>query len=108
MRAPFVARSLSWLLPAILLCACVPSANPLLEQAYNGPAVAGFWLGLWHGAIGWITFIISLFDSSVSVYEVSNSGWRYNLGFLLGAGLFHGGGSITASRRRRPGMRLIG
>ncbi|MBE0433502.1 hypothetical protein IBX73_08560 [candidate division WOR-3 bacterium] len=45
---------------------------------------AGFWAGIWHGLIIIITFIISLFTNEVTIYESNNSGWSYNLGFLLG------------------------
>ncbi|UCF71522.1 MAG: hypothetical protein JSW49_04420 [candidate division WOR-3 bacterium] len=45
---------------------------------------AGFWAGIWHGIIIIITFIVSLFTNDVGVYEFNNSGWPYNLGFLIG------------------------
>ena len=57
---------------------------------------AGFFAGLWHGLILPITFIISLFDSDVRIYECNNSGLWYDFGFLLGASSsLGGGGSIT-------------
>jgi len=64
---------------------------------------AGFWAGLWHGAICVVTFIISLFSSTVKMYETVNRGALYDLGFLLGAlvmwgGIFHRHHQI---RRRR-------
>jgi hypothetical protein len=46
---------------------------------------AGFWAGLWHGFICCITFIVSLFNESVRVYEIRNTGHLYDLGFVLGA-----------------------
>lgn len=52
---------------------------------------AGFWAGLWHGAICVITFIISLFSSTVEMYEQNNRGELYDLGFLLGAFIVWGG-----------------
>jgi hypothetical protein len=45
---------------------------------------AGFWAGIWHGIIIIVTFIVSLFTNEVGVYEFNNSGWAYNLGFLIG------------------------
>jgi hypothetical protein len=45
---------------------------------------AGFWAGIWHGIIIIITFVVSLFTKDVGVYEFNNSGWAYNLGFLIG------------------------
>jgi hypothetical protein len=49
---------------------------------------AGFWPGLWHGYIAPITFIVSLFDAGVGIYETENNGGWYNFGFLLGIGAF--------------------
>jgi hypothetical protein len=102
MRTPskkLVATTL--VLGTVLLAACMPGPNPVAHQAAGGHALAGFWLGLWHGFIVWVTFIVSLFDGRVSVYEVHNNGALYNLGFVIGAACLHGGGGATASRRRR-------
>jgi len=89
---------------AILISGCAPGPNPLAHTAGAGPP-AGFLLGLWHGAIIWITFFVSLFDPSVCVYEVHNAGWSYNLGFVIGAACLHGGGGAAARRRRRRDAR---
>lgn len=67
---------------------------------------AGFWAGLWHGAICVVTFIISLFSSTVKMYETVNRGALYDLGFLLGAlivwgGIFHRHHKYRLSRRER-------
>jgi hypothetical protein len=62
---------------------------------------AGFWAGLWHGLICVITFIISLFSKSVTMYEVSNSGGWYNFGFLLGAAIALGGSYGSSCKRRK-------
>jgi len=48
---------------------------------------AGFWSGLWHGIIAPLTFLASLFDSRVSVYETNNNGHWYEFSFLLGMGV---------------------
>ena len=61
--------------------------------------MAGFWLGVWHGIIAPLTFIISLFTESVTLYEVHNNGAWYDFGFVLGAGILFGGG--RGVRRRR-------
>jgi len=54
---------------------------------------AGFWAGLWHGLIIIVTFVISLFTDSVTIYEINNTGGWYNFGFVLGIliALSHGG-----------------
>jgi hypothetical protein len=84
-----------------ILAACAPGENPMVNLGTAGATpVAGFWLGLWHGAIVWVTFFVSLFRGDVSVYEVRNTGWPYNLGFVIGAAFLHGGGWAGASRRR--------
>jgi hypothetical protein len=52
---------------------------------------AGFWVGLWHGIIAPITFIVSLFVDGVSIYETNNNGRWYEFGFMLGISCFTGG-----------------
>ncbi len=77
--------SLGLILFILIAVGCAPG-NKKFDQ---NPA--GFWAGLWHGLICIITFIISLFTDSVSMYEVNNSGGWYNLGFLIGAAIALGG-----------------
>lgn len=60
---------------------------------------AGFWMGLWHGFISLVTFIISLFNDNVSIYEINNTGKLYDLGFIIGIGLFYGGSCKSSCRR---------
>lgn len=85
---------------ALLLTACAAGANPDLGLPAADGDVAGFWLGLWHGLIAPITFIISLFTDTVNVYEVHNSGNWYDFGFVLGVSTAFGG-TARGSRRRR-------
>ncbi|MHB9003658.1 MAG: hypothetical protein ACYC6C_06285 [Coriobacteriia bacterium] len=85
------------LLVGVLLAACAPGPNP---GAGQGDA-AGFWLGLWHGFIALFTFVISLFNDNVSMYEVANNGGWYNFGFLLGMMTFWGGGGAARGSRSR-------
>ena len=98
MKARALILTATLLLLALSLSGCAPGPNPLENVPPEGGTVAGFWLGLWHGIIAPITFIISLFRSDVRFYEVHNDGLWYNLGFVLGAGILFGGSS--ASRRR--------
>jgi hypothetical protein len=88
------------LLGMILLNSCAPGPNRLAKTANNEGEVAGFWLGLWHGLIAPITFIVSLFSDKVSLYEVHNSGGWYNFGFVLGAGLFLSGGILGRRKKK--------
>ena len=81
------------------LSACAAGPNPAEKTARADGKVAGFWLGIWHGLISPVTFIISLFSKTVRFYEVhNNSGW-YNFGFVLGAGLFMSGGIFGRKKR---------
>jgi hypothetical protein len=83
----------------VMLAGCAPGPNELVET--NTGKAAGFWLGLWHGVIAPVTFIISLFSKNVQMYEVHNTGNWYNLGFLLGMSIVFGGGGASARRSRR-------
>ena len=94
-----------WLLVAlicvVLLSACAAGPNPHKDTPRDSAEKpAGFWLGLWHGMIILVTFIVSLFSSSVGIYEVYNTGFGYNIGFLLGMLIIYGGGSGGACRSR--------
>lgn len=105
-------RSVAWrrlglvlmlMVMAFVLASCAAGGNPGVgvEGPEGGPA--GFWLGLWHGIIAPIAFIISLFTDDVNLYEVYNNGNWYDFGFVLGAGILFGGGSggSRVARRRR-------
>jgi len=100
-----MSKSMRWVLLAVVLLfalsACAAGPNSAVDVASTEGEVAGFWLGLWQGIIVPITWIISLFSDTVSIYEVHNNGGWYDTGFLLGAGVFLGAGGAGASRRRR-------
>jgi hypothetical protein len=82
---------------AALVSGCA-GPNPLVNTpGTNG--VAGFWAGVWHGLICFVTFLISLFNRDVHMYEVHNNGTWYNLGFLLGASASLGGAGRSSRRR---------
>jgi hypothetical protein len=86
----------------LLLAACAAGANPEVGSAPPGAEdPAGFWLGLWHGMILPITWIVSLFTDTVTPYEVFNNGNWYDVGFVLGISIAFGGpfGAHRASRR---------
>ena len=83
----------------LLLSSCAAGPNPATG---TGEEPAGFLLGLWHGIILPITFVISLFTDDVSVYEVVNNGNWYDFGFFLGLTIsLGGGGAGSRSKRRR-------
>ena len=83
------------------LAACAPQPNELQDTADLEGSVAGFWLGLWHGFITPVTFVISLFSAGVGIYEAHNNGGWYNFGFLIGASVMLGGSGRASHSRRR-------
>jgi len=85
----------------LFAAACAPGPNDVEGTAGKDGKVAGFWLGLWHGLISPVTFIISIFTKSVRFYEIHNSGGWYNFGFVLGAGLFFSGGIFGRNKCKR-------
>lgn len=96
-------RACAWTAMSLLLLvlACAPGVNAQLDVPSAEGIVAGFWLGLWHGVIAPITFVISLFSERVELYEVHNNGGWYNAGFLLGLSIVFGGGGAGANGRGR-------
>jgi hypothetical protein len=88
------------LVAALLLAGCAPGRNDLEKTADADGRTAGFFLGLWHGFISPVTFIISVFSRNVRFYEVHNSGTWYNFGFVLGAGLFLSGGILGRKKKK--------
>lgn len=50
------------------------------HSAYDPP---GFFLGLWHGLLAPWTLILRLF-LDIKMYAFPNTGWFYDLGFLIG------------------------
>jgi hypothetical protein len=81
----------------LFIVGCAAGPNPIAHTPDTDGSVAGFWLGLWHGLICPITFLISLFSDKVHIYEVHNSGGWYNFGFVLGSGILFGGGGSASS-----------
>ena len=72
-------------LPLTLLvaaCAATQAADAVAPQA------PGFLLGLWHGFIFPVAWVVSLFVSQVAVYAVPNNGGWYDFGYFLGIVVF--------------------
>lgn len=78
-------------LAALLLAGCAPNNHPATPAGG-----AGFFQGIWHGFIVLFTFVVSLFNDNVGIYETMNSGKLYDLGFVLGLMIFWGGGGGSA------------
>jgi hypothetical protein len=84
----------------IFLAGCTAGMNRLQDTQNAKGNTAGFFAGFWHGLISIFTLIISLFTDKISIYEVHNSGFWYDLGFLLGAGTLTGG-TLWSKKRRK-------
>ncbi len=70
-------------------------AGPNSKYKLSGADPAGFWAGFWHGIIYPITFIVSLFNPDVRIYETKNQGRLYDFGFILGIAAIFGGSSSS-------------
>jgi len=80
-------RLLILVLFLLLLSSCAAG-----DPQFTSESPAGFWYGLWHGAISFIALIIHLFNENVAVYEINNTGGWYDFGFLLGVIAIWGNG----------------
>jgi hypothetical protein len=75
-------------------------AGPNSKYSLAKAPPAGFWAGVWHGLICPITFIVSLFNAKVRIYEANNRGRLYDFGFLIGASCVLGGSDEAATEVR--------
>ena len=82
-------------------------AGPGSKYQVTGAARAGFWAGFWHGMISPITFIVSILNPRVRIYETNNRGRWYEFGFVLGAAAAFGGGARQAGHGfSLPGLKV--
>ena len=77
-------RKLAALASTLMLSACAAT------QASDAvaPNAPGFLLGLWHGFIFPVAWIVSLFTNQVAIYAVPNNGGWYDFGYFLGIVVF--------------------
>jgi len=68
-----------------LLASCARQAEGAVSHAPDTP---GFLLGLWHGFIFPVAWLLSLFFSDVAIYAVPNTGGWYDFGYFLGIVVF--------------------
>ena len=68
------------LIPA-LLAGCARQVPSAVNHAADTP---GFLLGLWHGFIFPVAWVLSLVMPEVAVYAVPNNGGWYDFGFFVG------------------------
>ena len=93
LKDPRFYKTLLFVAPLFLLASCTAG-----DPQFARETPAGFWYGLWHGMISFITLIIHIFNDNVAVYEVNNSGGWYDFGFLLGVIMVWGGSSHVSCR----------
>ena len=65
------------------------------SAAAVAPGAPGFLLGLWHGFIFPVAWIVSLFKSDAAIYAVPNDGGWYDFGYFLGICVFGVGARKT-------------
>lgn len=82
------------LLAGLILSGCIPGDGRNTE---GNPA--GFFWAIWHGWIAPVSLIISIFNDSISIYEVNNTGFFYDLGYYMA--IISGFGGIALSRKKR-------
>ena len=83
---------------ALIVSACAATQPDSVSEA----GAPGFLLGVWHGFIFPVAFIVSLFTDSVAVYAVPNNGGWYDFGYFVGIVFIGVGarGSRTIYRER--------
>ena len=80
LRPPYAAI----LVASLALSACTATQ----DSAAVAPQAPGFLLGVWHGFIFPVAWIVSLFVDKVAVYAVPNNGGWYDFGYFLGIVVF--------------------
>lgn len=70
------------MLPLLLLLAAC--ATQTASAVTHAPATPGFLLGLWHGFIFPVAWVLSLVMPEVAVYAVPNNGGWYDFGYFVG------------------------
>jgi hypothetical protein len=81
-----------FLLLPILALGYIGCAHQPLPASYDPP---GFFSGLFHGFIIVVSLIGSIF-TDIRIYAFPNSGFFYDLGFLIGATAFLGGAGASS------------
>ena len=90
-----VTRALT-LAALLALAACAATQSP----SAVAPTAPGFWLGLWHGFIFPVAWVVSLFTDKVAIYAVPNNGGWYDFGYFLGIVVFGVGARKSHIRYR--------
>ena len=91
-RTTSIVLALFVLLSLLHFIGCATQPNP---EGFNPP---GFFLALLHGLIAPFALIGSLF-MDIRIYAFPNSGFFYDLGYLLGISVWAGGTSTVIQSR---------
>lgn len=95
-REALASPRVAWaIVVALVLVGCAAG-----DPRFTAGDPAGFWVGLWHGLIAFVTLVVGIFDGDVRVYEVDNTGGWYDFGFLIGVTALWGHRVVV--RRKRP------
>jgi hypothetical protein len=78
-------RKITLLLLILVLCLFVSACGFVGSPGPQTFEYPGFWLGLWHGLIAPWT-LLARFFLKIGMYEIPNSGFGYDCGFLIGVG----------------------
>ena len=79
-----VAAALLVVVAMLSLTACAATQ----QSDAVAPTAPGFLLGLWHGFIFPVAWVVSLFVPKVAIYAVPNNGGWYDFGYFLGIVVF--------------------
>ena len=82
-------------LPSCLLTTGCAATQASTAVAAGAP---GFWLGLWHGFIFPVAWLVSLFAPGIAIYAVPNNGGWYDFGYFLGIVVFGVGARKSVTR----------
>jgi hypothetical protein len=82
-------------LAALTLLACALAACATQDVTAVDESGPGFLLGLWHGFIFPVAWLVSLFMEEAAIYAVPNDGGWYDFGYFLGIVVFGVGARKT-------------
>jgi len=80
----------------LALSSCAPGSGK-----FTGDEPANFFHGIWHGWIAPFTLIVSLFNRTIRIYEVMNTGWWYDFGYYIAVIAGIGCLSLTRGGKKR-------
>ncbi|MDC7224684.1 MAG: hypothetical protein PQJ60_13145 [Spirochaetales bacterium] len=78
----------------LFLASCVPGDG---KATVSHPA--NFLWGIWHGWVAPFSLLFSIIQKNITIYEVYNTGFWYDLGFYMG--ILGGFGSLSLSRKKK-------